>query len=92
MTLPEGLLTVGHAAFAHKEALTEIRIPASVTLVSTEAFLGCTSLSRVIFDGTDCEIGKDAFLYDEGVTLCGAADSTAARYAAANNLPFEEIR
>ena len=92
VTLPEGLLTIGHAAFAHKEALTEIRIPASVTLVSTEAFLGCTSLSRVIFDGTDCEIGKDAFLYDEGATLCGAADSTAARYAAANNLPFEEIR
>ena len=90
--LPEGLLTIGHAAFADITALTEIRIPESVTSVSTEAFRGCPALTRVIFDSADCEIGQWAFLYDDKVTLYGTADSTAARYAAENEIPFAEIK
>lgn len=90
--LPEGLLTIGHAAFANSTALVEIRIPESVTSVSTEAFRGCPALTRVIFDSTDCEIGQWAFLYDDKVTLYGTADSTAARYAAENEIPFAEIK
>lgn len=90
--LPEGLLTIGHAAFADITALTEVRIPKSVTSVSTEAFRGCPALTRVVFDSTDCEIGQWAFLYDDKVTLYGAADSTAARYAAENEIPFAEIK
>lgn len=92
VTLPEGLLTIGHAAFANSTALVEIRIPESVTSVSTEAFRGCPALTRVIFDSTDCEIGQWAFLYDDKVTLYGTADSTAARYAAENEIPFAEIK
>ena len=90
--LPEGLLTIGHAAFADITALVEIRIPESVTSVSTEAFRGCPALTRVVFDSTDCEIGQWAFLYDDKVTLYGTADSTAARYAAENEIPFAEIK
>lgn len=90
--LPEGLLAIGHAAFANSTALVEIRIPQSVTSVSTEAFRSCPALTRVIFDSTDCEIGQQAFLYDDKVTLYGAADSTAARYAAENDIPFAEIK
>ena len=90
--LPEGLLTIGHAAFADITALVEIRIPKSVTSVSTEAFRGCPALTRVVFDSTDCEIGQWAFLYDDKVTLYGTADSTAARYAAENEIPFAEIK
>ena len=90
--LPEGLLTIGHAAFADITALVEIRIPKSVTSVSTEAFRGCPALTRVFFDSTDCEIGQWAFLYDDKVTLYGTADSTAARYAAENEIPFAEIK
>ena len=90
--LPEGLLTIGHAAFANSTALVEIRIPESVTSVSTEAFRGCPALTRVFFDSTDCEIGQWAFLYDDKVTLYGTADSTAARYAAENEIPFAEIK
>ena len=92
VTLPEGLLTIGHAAFANSTALVEIRIPESVTSVSTEAFRGCPALTRVIFDSADCEIGQWAFLYDDKVTLYGTADSTAARYAAENEIPFAEIK
>ena len=90
--LPEGLLTIGHAAFADSKALVEIRIPKSVTSVSTEAFRSCPALTRVVFDSADCEIGQWAFLYDDKVTLYGAADSTAARYAAENGIPFAEIK
>lgn len=90
--LPEGLLTIGHAAFADITALVEIRIPESVTSVSTEAFRGCPALTRVVFDSTDCEIGQWAFLYDDKVTLYGTADSTAARYAVENEIPFAEIK
>ena len=90
--LPEGLLTIGHAAFADITALVEIRIPKSVTSVSTEAFRGCPALTRVVFDSTDCEIGQWAFLYDDKVTLYGTADSTAARYAVENEIPFAEIK
>ena len=47
MTIPEGVTSIGHAAFEDCELLTAISIPSSVTSVSHQAFDGCVSLVDV---------------------------------------------
>lgn len=47
ITLPEGLKTVGMAAFFGCSGLTEIDIPASVSRIDFGAFANCTSLSAI---------------------------------------------
>ena len=46
VTLPEGLTTLGSAAFAHCTSLTEMTIPNGVTELSA-TFVDCVSLSKL---------------------------------------------
>ena len=48
LTLPEGLLKIGNAAFAYS-AIAEINLPASLTTIETLAFAECKHLSKVNF-------------------------------------------
>ncbi|MBR1457277.1 MAG: leucine-rich repeat protein, partial [Oscillospiraceae bacterium] len=50
-SLPEGLLTIGYAAFSSLSALESITLPASVTSISSNAFYGTGLKSIVIPDG-----------------------------------------
>lgn len=47
ITIPEGVTSIGYAAFEDCELLTAISIPSSVTSVSHQAFDGCGSLVDV---------------------------------------------
>ena len=52
ITIEEGLETMGFCCeFALSSSLQEIEIPASVKKIGTQLFVGCTSLTKVVFRG-----------------------------------------
>ena len=51
------LETIGIDAFISCESLTEITIPASVTYIGSRAFMSCSELKTVIFEGGETEQG-----------------------------------
>jgi len=62
VTIPTGVLSIGHAAFFGQEYLTSVNIPASVTSIGNGAFMGCSSLSAVNIPASVTSIGNRAFL------------------------------
>lgn len=50
-TIDSGTVTVGAGAFKNCTQLTGVEIPASVTHFDSDAFLGCTSLKTVTYEG-----------------------------------------
>ena len=65
--LPEGVTTIGEAAFMNCSYLTEIIIPDNVTTIEDDAFHYCTSLNDIVFGRGLKSIGKRSF-YDVNVT------------------------
>ncbi len=62
ITLPEGLIEIGEAAFRECQGLKSVTIPSSVVNIDREAFIFCFSLSKLIFKGkTRPTIGSYAF-------------------------------
>ncbi|MBO6247230.1 MAG: leucine-rich repeat protein, partial [Bacteroidales bacterium] len=59
--LPEGVTTIGEAAFMNCSDLTEIVIPDNVTTIEDDAFHYCTSLFSVTFGSGLKSIGNRAF-------------------------------
>ena len=64
LTLPSTLKTIGNKAFYH-HSVKELTIPEGVERIGNAAFqpAGPKILSRVIFSGTDLELGKGIFGY-----------------------------
>ncbi len=60
LTLPEGLLEIGDAAFFGCGSLEEVTIPASVQSVGSKAFAG-TSIAKVTLLNPDTVVAEDAF-------------------------------
>ena len=52
VTIPEGVKSIGMAAFSRCSTLTSVTIPASVTEIGEEAFKGCTALAEIHYAGT----------------------------------------
>ena len=68
INLPDGLTSIGEAAFSSCGALTSIEIPASVTVICDRAFDSCTFLTEVCFYGdAPTIVGENTF--DKAVTL-----------------------
>ena len=61
--LPETLVNIGGAAFSSNPYITEIHIPAAVTIIDSSAFANCSHLKTLVFKagGTALEIGDYAF-------------------------------
>jgi hypothetical protein len=55
LVLPQGLQSIGSAAFFGNDLLRSVSIPASVTIVDDSAFDCCYGLSRVEYRGTKAE-------------------------------------
>ncbi|MGN0600261.1 MAG: fibronectin type III domain-containing protein [Oscillospiraceae bacterium] len=62
VTVPTTVEYIGEGAFAGNNDITEVVIPASCTLVETNAFNSCGKLKKVVFKG-DASIGNSAFQY-----------------------------
>ena len=73
ITIPEGVTSIGHAAFEDCELLTAISIPSSVTSVSHQAFDGCVSLVDVYIKDVAawCSIDFDTHSWNNPLH-CGA--------------------
>ena len=52
ITIPDGVKSIGVAAFDHCESLTSIVIPNSVCIIGEGAFFGCESLITINYTGT----------------------------------------
>jgi hypothetical protein len=57
VTMPDSIISIGNSAFAYTP-LSEITIPELVTSIGTGTFTGCTTLTSVIFEGSNVEIGN----------------------------------
>jgi hypothetical protein len=52
ITIPDGVKSIGVAAFDHCESLTSIVISNSVCIIGEGAFFGCESLITINYTGT----------------------------------------
>lgn len=63
VSLPQGLTSIGEAAFCYCTSLTSITIPSSVTSIGEDAFDYCTSLTSITIPSSVTKIGEYAFWY-----------------------------
>ena len=79
LVIPEGVTSIGNAAFSGCKSLTSVTIPSSVTSIGDDAFYNCSGLTRVYIsdiatwcsiDFEDCPLyyAKNLYLNDELVT------------------------
>ena len=61
VSLPEGLTSIGSAAFYYCEKLTSIIIPKNVETIGDEAFKQCTGLTSLVIPNKVTSIGRKAF-------------------------------
>ena len=61
MNIPEGVTSIGDAAFAGCSSLTSVNIPEGVTSIGEEAFYNCTSLTDVYISEGVTSIWGGAF-------------------------------
>ena len=61
ITIPDGVTTIGSAAFANCASLQSVNIPNSVTEICTSAFSGCTSLQKVTIPDSIKKIKSNTF-------------------------------
>lgn len=57
-SIPNGITSIGCAAFYHCSGLASITIPESVTSIGEQAFEGCTSLTDIYYDGSESDMAK----------------------------------
>ncbi len=89
ITLPDSLNVIGEGAFWGCEALTEAVISKNVKEIGRAAFMYSKSLAKVTFANATVEIGEKAFgSCADGLTIVGAAESTASEYASAEGISF----
>lgn len=86
--LPENTTSIGYEAFKNCTALEYLELPEGLTSIDNYAFEGCTALRSVIIPDGVTTIGYGSFRDCPNLTLYGAADSYAQRYAASNSIPF----
>lgn len=61
ITIPDGITTIGSAAFANCSSLQSVNIPNSVTEICISAFSGCTSLQKVTIPDSITKIKSNTF-------------------------------
>ena len=61
LVIPEGVTSIGFAAFNGCSAITSITLPSTLTTISTAAFKGCSSLTKITIPETVSSIDNLAF-------------------------------
>ena len=91
-SIPEGVLTIGKAAFAGCEKLTEITMPNSLASIDDYAFDECARLKKVIILSRNAFFGDEVFggtvINEDGIY--GFSGSTAQAFAELG-IPFHTI-
>ena len=82
LTLPENITSIPAGTFKGNTCITKVTIPAKVTSIGDEAFMGCVNLTHIDFENDRVTyMGKNAFLntgfyadggnWDGGVLILG---------------------
>ena len=66
--IPDGIVSIGKAAFYDCNNLVSINIPDGITRIENSAFFSCESLSNVVIPESVEEIGSGAFDYCRSIT------------------------
>ena len=62
LVLPENITSIPAGTFKGNTTITKVTIPAKVTSIGDEAFMGCTNLIEIIFEDDHVTyMGRDAF-------------------------------
>lgn len=81
--------SIGCLAFAYCTALEEVTIPDSVKIIENEAFIGCSNLSKVYFEGEPESLGEN--LFDQNVIIYGVPGGFVEVYAKQYGFEFRNI-
>ena len=68
VVIPDGVTSIGYAAFFGCSGLTSVTIPDSVTSIEDYAFEYCSGLTSVIISKSVISIERGTFLYCDGLT------------------------
>lgn len=71
--------------------LEEIVIPDTVTFINIGAFANCVNLEKISISASVIEIGEDAFMNCEKLTIFAPKGSYAESYARENSISFSEL-
>jgi hypothetical protein len=66
--IPDGVTSIGKAAFSWCTSLTSITIPDGVTSIGEAAFDNCSSLTNIVIPNSVTSIGEQAFGFCESLT------------------------
>lgn len=75
LVIPDGVTSIGRAAFAYCSNLTSITIPDSVTSIGARAFYFCDGLTNITIPDNVTSIGFEAFRWCTGLTSITIPDS-----------------
>lgn len=92
IVLPRTLYRIGDFAFFQCENLEEVRVAEDLEEVGARAFAGCTRLRTLYLPPTVEAIDESAFEGLVDLTLSGAKNSFAHRFARAHGMPFLIVR
>jgi RNA polymerase sigma factor (sigma-70 family) len=92
VAIPGSVAYIGQGAFGNCDSLNSVTISEGVVSIERNAFSGCSRLSSVWIPESVTAISDSAFAYCSGLTIRGAADSEAARFAETNGISFEEAQ
>lgn len=73
--IPDGVTSIGSAAFVHGGCLKTITIPESVTEIGSLAFYGCSGLTEVRIPDSVLRVGEAAFAHCFGLTTVTLPDN-----------------
>ena len=68
LAIPDGVTSIGYAAFSGCSGLTSVTIPESVTTIGGSAFSGCSGLTSITIPESVTTIGGSAFSGCSGLT------------------------
>ncbi len=74
-SVPEGVQSIGHGAFAYCEALREIELPNSVTSIEDGAFFYCTALQEIRLPNAVTRVEEKAFSFCKALRKIDLSDS-----------------
>lgn len=88
LLIPVSTKTIDDSAFAGDSKIGEVVLPDGLTTIGSKAFADCAKLVLVEVPDSVKDIADDAFADSSSVVLLCSADSSAAKFAAKNSVPY----